>query len=150
VSQNDPPQPSHTTVHSDREYGGSPNSTNALFTACTLLSVTWSYGLSKESVTYKRLPMTMSLRAVRCSALHGYPLVIGCQQHGRSLDHGLAPLLWPRLTSAPLVSLWHSRVPPSQRSKRRSPQVRTHPFGQFRLHLLNWDCCLRALARCAA
>lgn len=96
--------------------------------------------------------MIISVPAVRQrSALHGYPLAPRCrQQHGQSLEHGLAPLLWPRLTSALLASLWHSLVPPSPRSKRRSPQVRTHPFSQSRLHLLHWDCCLRALTRCAA
>ena len=59
-------------------------------------------------------------------------------------------LLWPLLTSAPGASLRHSRAPPSQQPKSRSPQVRTHPFGQSRPHLLHRDCCLRALACCAA
>ena len=94
--------------------------------------------------------MFCPFQAVRCSALHGYPLLLCCRHHGRALEHGLAPLIWPRLTSAPIVSLWYSHVPPSPQSKHRSPQVRTHPFSQSRLHLLPWVYCLRALACCAA
>jgi len=79
------------------------------------------------------------------------------------------PLLWPLLTSAPGASLQHSRALPSQQKlqdasrfirlnvprtftlrDRSFIQVRTHPFGQSRLHLLHRDCCLRVLARCIA
>ena len=58
-------------------------------------------------------------------------------------------ILWPLLTSGQSASLWHSHVPPSQSIMSRPPPVRLHTFGQYRLHLLTWNCCLRALLRCA-